>query len=91
MKSETNIADQEAERWQKSFENNIEHEEDLFRRIPAHVLRDFGGQFVALSGGKIIDHDWNEMSLAKRVSNLPKDKFILIHQVTENDLQKSHN
>jgi hypothetical protein len=90
MNSESATVDENAEHWQKSFEAKLAFEEGLFRSIPLDVLRDVEGQFIALSDGKIIDHDWNELTLAKRVSLLPKTKFILIHQVVKDDLQRPH-
>ncbi|HKW30654.1 MAG TPA: hypothetical protein VJT54_15065 [Verrucomicrobiae bacterium] len=91
MKSELTISGRETEQWQKSFENKIHHEESLFRNIPVEILRDFISQFIALSEGEIVDHDLDEIALARRVSLLPKDKFFLIRQVTDDDLQESHN
>jgi len=90
MKSGTTTVDR-AESGEISLADKIEHEECLFRSIAAGDLFTYRGQFVALSGGKIIDNDWDELALAKRVSLLPKNNFILIHQITETDLHEHNN
>jgi hypothetical protein len=64
-----------------NFRQKIERENAIFQDIEPILRAKYKDQFVALSGGEIIDHDRNEMSLAKRVSNLPKDKFILIEYI----------
>ena len=72
----------EVQRWNESLKRNFEHEEAVFRRKLPELLATYRGLFVALSGEEIIDKDSDELALAKRVSLLPKDKFILIQQVT---------
>ncbi|HTX21678.1 MAG TPA: hypothetical protein VMD27_07465 [Candidatus Aquilonibacter sp.] len=66
-----------------NFEQNFERERNAFRRLPPDLLAVHKGQFVAVSGGKIVDQDWDEMSLAKRVARMPQDKFILIKRINE--------
>lgn len=51
-----------------------------FQHLSPSALEKYKGQFVAISGGKIIDHDFDEMALAARVSRLPK--FVLINKVS---------
>jgi len=72
----------EVQRWNESLKRNFEHKEAVFRRKLPELLATYRGLFVALSGEEIIDKDSDELALAKRVSLLPKDKFILIQQVT---------
>ena len=73
----------EVQRWNESLKRNFEHEEAVFRRKLPELLATYRGLFVALSGGEIIDKDSDELSLVKRVSDLPKDRFFFIHRVEE--------
>lgn len=72
---------EEALEWDRNFRQSFEREETAFQQLTQHQLISFKGQFVAISGGKIIDQDRDEISLARRVSRLPKEKFILIEHV----------
>ena len=69
------------ERWQRSFDIAFERERDAFQHLPPESLAAHKGQFVALSEGVIVDQDQDEISLAKRVSRMPSDKFILIKHI----------
>lgn len=59
----------------------MEQETAAFQELHPAVLAEFKGQFIALSEGTVIDHDFDEMKLAKRISLLPKSRFILIERV----------
>ncbi|HTX21680.1 MAG TPA: hypothetical protein VMD27_07475 [Candidatus Aquilonibacter sp.] len=83
MKTKLMPTVENAEQWQRTFENAFERERDAFRRLPPDLLAVHKGQFVAVSGGKIVDQDWDEMSLAKRVARMPQDKFILIKCIAD--------
>jgi hypothetical protein len=83
MKNELVAATHDTAQWQRSFESAFEHEKNAFRQLPPELLAVHKGQFVALSDGKIIDQDWDEIALAKRVSQMPRDKFVLIKHVVD--------
>ena len=67
----------------QNFTQSFEREKNAFRQLPPELLAGRKGMFVAFSGGEIIDQDRDELSLAKRVSLLPKDKFILIKLIDD--------
>jgi hypothetical protein len=68
-----------------NFERNFEREKNAFRHLRPDSFADYKGQFVALRDGQIVDKDWNEIELAKRVSRMPQDRFILIKHINYTD------
>jgi hypothetical protein len=77
------ISEQTVARFLSRYQQGYEQEEAAFRRKLPELLATYRGLFVALSGGEIIDKDSDELSLVKRVSDLPKDRFFFIHRVEE--------
>lgn len=63
------------------LKENFEKEEAAFQRLAPELVAAYRGFFVALSEGRIVDRDRNELSLAKRISRSFKGKFVLIEQV----------
>jgi len=73
------------QKWNESAKENIQRELAAFRVMLPDLLLENRGQFVALSEGKVIDHDANEFALAERVSQKFPGKFVLIQKVVETD------
>lgn len=67
---------------------NFKMEKDAFLRLRDKLAPLSKDRFVAISEGKIIDEDSDELKLAKRVSCLPDDPFILILQITDEKLRE---
>lgn len=83
MKNELVPTVENDEQWLKSFENAFALEKEAFRQLPPSLLATHKGQFIALSGEKIVDQDLDEITLAKRVARMPQDKFILITRIAD--------
>jgi hypothetical protein len=86
--SATAITQDETKQWEESLKRCLEQERVACRRIPAGLFAEHKGKFIAVSAGEIIDEDSDELKLAKRVSCLPDDPFILILQITDEKLRE---
>jgi hypothetical protein len=48
-------------------EENLATERHAFERQRAQLMRRYPGQYVALSGGRVVDHDKQDEALAARM------------------------
>jgi len=67
----------------QEFGSGIERELAAYREMFPGILATYKGQFVALSEGKVIDSDKNELVLAQRASLNFKSKFVVIQEVSD--------
>jgi hypothetical protein len=60
-----------------------EREKEAFRRLHPDLVQQYTGEYVAIHGGKLIDHDADKVALLKRIDRLYRDKFVLIRPVQQ--------
>jgi hypothetical protein len=89
MDSEAKLSRESTSSWDHAFRQSMNRELVSFRRMLPELLKRCQGSYVALSGGKVVDEDENEIALAERVTNRFKDGFVLIKHVVENELKNS--
>ncbi len=68
----------------------MEAELTAFERQKGALLSEFRSQYVALHGGKVVDHDADKLALATRIDEQYPDKIVLIKLVKaepDQDLQ----
>jgi len=61
--------------------DEAEAEVAAFHARHAQLRRDFSGEYVALRGGKVVDHDPDRLLLFARVEQMYPDQFVLIRPV----------
>lgn len=60
----------------------IRRESAAFRVIHQRLLQIYGDEYVAVHGGKVIDHDRDQLTLYRRVARQYPDAPVLIRKVT---------
>lgn len=75
---------EETEFYLSNIARHFHLERNAFLNLQDELKASHGDRFVAISEGKIIDEDSDELKLAKRVSCLEHDLFILIKRVPIN-------
>jgi hypothetical protein len=61
----------------------IDREQQAFEAQHNQLRKRYRGQYIAMSQGRVIDHDMDEAALWKRVHNLFGDEPVLISPVLE--------
>jgi hypothetical protein len=84
--SKTNItkracAIEEAEVWQKRLTEDCRRESALFKKGFPQLLRQYYGEYVALSDGRVLEHMIDEMELVRIVSIRFPNVFVLIKHI----------
>lgn len=59
----------------------MEREAAAFRRLHPELLRDFAGRYVAITGGKVVDHDADPVALLTRIRRDYPGKTVLRRKV----------
>jgi hypothetical protein len=59
----------------------IEQEAEAFQQLHPDLLRTMPGEFVAVHGGQVVDHDSNQVALYRRVEEAYGGQPVLIRQV----------
>jgi predicted transcriptional regulator len=59
----------------------MQEEEDAFDQMRAQLLEKFEGQYVAVHGGQVIDHDTSQNNLLIRLHRSHPDRIVLVRQV----------
>ncbi len=65
-------------------ENSLAAERHAFERQRAQLMRRYPGQFVALSGGRVVDHDKEDETLAARMFKKLGDAPFYIARLEDN-------
>jgi len=59
----------------------LEREAQAFARMHAELLEKLPGEYVAIQGGELVDHDTDQATLYLRVTEQYPDEIVLIRQV----------
>jgi len=70
-------------RQQPGPEEQLAREEALFRQKLPQLLRRYGGQYVALRGGRVVGHGMDDAELALRMYRRYGSVVLLIAKVEE--------
>lgn len=62
-------------------ESAFQKEQHAFQRLLPKLLRKFCGEYVAVFGGKVLDHDKNDEALAERMFKKVGDAEFYIGRV----------
>jgi len=62
---------------------DFERELEKFQRMLPNLMKTYPDEFVAIINGVVIDHDKDELKLAKRVYSKYKNEFVLVREVRE--------
>lgn len=60
----------------------LEREAAALERMLPELLATRAGEYVAVRGGRVIDHDADEFALARRVEGEHRSNFVLIRKVS---------
>ncbi|MBI5563332.1 MAG: ribbon-helix-helix protein, CopG family [Chloroflexi bacterium] len=60
----------------------LQRESAAFQAMHSDLLLNYAGEFVAVYGGQVIDHDVNQLALVLRIEDHYRDAPVLIKQVT---------
>ena len=61
----------------------VDAEERAFRALHPRLMQQFLGQYVAVAGGQVVDHDADQIALYRRVRLTYPDRYVLIAQVQQ--------
>lgn len=61
----------------------VDAEEQAFRELHPQLAQQFLGQYVAVAGGQVVDHDADQITLYRRVRLAYPDRYVLIAQVQQ--------
>ena len=68
--------------WEVSSVNQEkEREKEAFRQLHAALLEKYAGEYVAIYGGKLVDHDVDRAALFARIEQKYPDQFVLLRPV----------
>ena len=56
-------------------------EKEAYQAMHHELMTQFAGQYVAISQGKLVDNDPNEMALLERINNRFPQQTVLLKQV----------
>ena len=68
----------------------MEREMAAFETMFPELLVRYGGQFVAVYGGRLVDHDTDPTALVKRVGKKYPDGVVLVKQVVAEPVETLH-
>jgi hypothetical protein len=68
----------------QTVEDSVATERHAFERQRAQLMRRYPGQFVALSGGRVVDHDKEDETLAARMFRKLGDAPFYIARLEDN-------
>ena len=77
---EHSLPTMEAERRESS---DRERKKTTFHHLHPKLWQQYPHEYVAVTGGKMVDHDANRAALLERIENKYPDAFVLIRQVRE--------
>ena len=84
------IADAVRQRLKQHRREQFEAEARAFEAMHAQLLSEYRDQFVAIHGGKVIDHDTDKVALYKRVRARYGRTPVYFQQVTDQVLPTFH-
>ncbi len=84
------IADAVRQHLKQHRREQFEAEARAFEAMHTQLLSEYKGQFVAIHGGKVIDHDTDKAALYKRVRARYGQAPIYFQQVTDQVLPTFH-
>lgn len=61
---------------------SLQQETEAFQAMHGDLLLKFAGEYVAVYGGRVIDHDADQLALILRIEERYRDAPMLIKQVT---------
>ena len=64
-------------------ETAVDREEAAFRRLHPSLRQQYAGQYVAIHGGELIDHDTDQVALFLRMRQQYPNQFVWIAPVRE--------
>ncbi len=67
-----------------SVNQKKEREKEAFRQLHAALLEKYAGEYVAIHGGKLVDHDVDRAALFARIEQKYPDQFVLLRPVRQN-------
>lgn len=67
----------------ETLTSSIDREEAAFRRLHPALRRKYLGQYVAIHGGELVDHDTDQVALYLRVKDNFPNRFVWIAPVRE--------
>ena len=74
-----------------SVSQEKEREKEAFRQLHAALLEEYAGEYAAISGGKLVDHDADRAALFARIEKQYPNQFVLIRPVrSEPEIVYSH-
>ena len=59
----------------------VEQEREAFLKLHPMLWKQYPGEYVAIQGGKLIDHDMNRSALFSRINQKYPDQFVLLRRV----------
>lgn len=72
--------------WDRQAEQ-IDREQRIYERRHGALLAQYGGRYIAMLGGKVIDHDTDRLVLRRRVRKQHGDKAIFFTLVEDDPVQ----
>ncbi len=63
-------------------------EERAFQRLHPQLVERYPGQFVAILGGQVVDHDADQITLYRRVKARFPGRFVLLAQVSDRPVEE---
>jgi PHD/YefM family antitoxin component YafN of YafNO toxin-antitoxin module len=77
------VASQDDDAWRREQLQRLEPNRAAFRRLLPELLKTHKGQFVAIHKGEVVDSDFDDQELAKRVMAALGDELVYIQKVEE--------
>jgi hypothetical protein len=68
---------------EKSGETAVDREEAAFRRLHPALRQQYAGQYVAIYGGELVDHDADQVALFLRMRQQYSDQFVWIAPIRQ--------
>lgn len=65
----------------EQLDPEIKPERDAFLQLHPELWKKYSGHYVAILGGKLVDHDPNKAALLKRIDTRYPGVFVLVRQV----------
>lgn len=60
----------------------MEHEQQAYERLHGDLVRQYEGQYVAIHGGQLIDHDPDQSALVRRLDAHYPNEVVHVRQVS---------
>ncbi len=76
-----NVSQDESQIVDDKEQSAVDREEAAWRRLHPSLLEKYPGQYVAIHGGELVDHDTDQVELFLRVKSHYPDEFVWIASV----------